>query len=214
MAENYDNSLENLGKRNSFVSQGGSWAEVSNTPFTYFKTTTGEGGIHAPLIIAGPGVEIGNFQTVTGMHVCDIFPTVIDLAGTSRPDNYKGSELAPLYGFSAMDFLAGNEVLVRNTTMDPLHFEMLECKAVIKGKWKAMMLQPPYANEPVWQLYDLSTDPLEKLDLASQEPEKLNELSEEWDRYASEVGYIKAEGDMLINKIGPEKFYKYESHSK
>jgi len=74
-----------------------------------------------------------------------------------------------------------------------------------------MMLQPPYANEPVWQLYDLSTDPLEKLDLASQEPEKLNELSEEWDRYASEVGYIKAEGDMLILTIGPEEFYKYES---
>ena len=187
---------------------------MSNTPFTYFKTTTGEGGIHAPLIMAGPGVEIGNFQTVTGMHVCDIFPTVLELAGTSRPDTYKGSELAPLYGFSAMDFLAGNEVLVRNTTMDPLQFEMLECKAVIKGKWKAMMLQPPYANEPVWQLYDLSTDPLEKLDLASQEPGKLNELSAEWDRYASEVGYIKAEGDMLINKIGAEKFYKYESHSK
>ena len=211
LAENYDNSLENLGKSNSFVSQGGSWAEVSNTPFTYFKTTTGEGGIHAPLIIAGPGVEIGNFQTVTGMHVCDIFPTVLDLAGTSRPDTYKGSELAPLYGVSAKEFLAGDNVLARNTTMDPLHFEMLECKAVIKGKWKAMMLQPPYANKPVWQLYDLSTDPLEKLDLASQEPEKLKELSAEWDKYAIEVGYIKAEGDMLILNIGPEEFYKYES---
>jgi len=211
LAENYDNSLENMGKSNSFVSQGGSWAEVSNTPFTYFKTTTGEGGIHAPLIIAGPGVKIGDYQTVTGMHVCDIFPTVIDLAGTSRPDTYKGNELAPLYGVSAKEFLAGNNVLVRNTEMDPLHFEMLECKAVIKGKWKAMMLQPPYASEAVWQLYDLSTDPLEKLDLASREPEKLNELSAEWDRYALEVGYIKAEGDMLILNIGPDEFYKYES---
>ena len=47
LAENYDNSFDNLGKSNSFISQGGAWAEVSNTPFTYFKTTTGEGGIHA-----------------------------------------------------------------------------------------------------------------------------------------------------------------------
>ena len=210
LAENYDNSYNNLGKRNSFVSQGGSWAEVSNTPFTYFKTTTGEGGIHAPLIISGPGVDIENFQTSTGMHVCDIFPTVIDLAGVSRPDCYKGNELAPLYGISAMKFLAGNDTLVRNTKVNPLHFEMIECRAIIMGKWKALMLQAPYANEPVWQLYDISKDPLEKYDLSSQEPDKLQELVAEWDKYTVEVGYIEAEGQMLMLEIGPDEFYKYE----
>ncbi len=213
LSKNYDNSIENLGKSNSFVSQGGSWAEVSNTPFTYFKTTTGEGGIHAPLIIAGPGAEIKNIQKNTGMHVCDIFPTVLDLAGVSRPDNYNGNELAPLYGISALKFLTGNDVMVRNTALDPLHFEMIECRAIIKGKWKAILLQIPYANEPVWQLYDLSTDPLEKLNLASQEPEKLKELINEWNEYARNVGYIQAKGEALISKIGPVEFFKYESRS-
>jgi arylsulfatase A-like enzyme len=214
LAENFDNSYANLGKSNSFISQGGAWAEVSNTPFTYFKTTTGEGGIHAPLIISGPNVKIRNLASNTGMHVCDIFPTVLDFAGVSRPDNYNGNELAPLYGFSAMKFLAGDNVQVRNTTINPLLFEMIECRAIIKGKWKAMMLQAPYANEPIWQLYDLSIDPLEKNDLALQEPEKLEELIKDWDEYANDVGYIKAEGEFLINKIGPEEFYKYESRSK
>ena len=214
LAENYDNSIENLGKRNSFVSQGGSWAEVSNTPFTYFKTTTGEGGIHAPLIVTGPGVKIKNIQNNTGIHVCDILPTLLDFAGVSRPDIYNGNELAPLYGMSAMEFLAGNEAKVRNTEIDPLFFEMLECRAIIKGKWKALMLQPPYINKPEWQLFNLSTDPLEKLDLASQEPEILKELSAEWDNYAISVGYIKAEGKPLIYKIGPEEFYKFKSSNK
>jgi len=214
LAENYDNSYSNLGKSNSFVSQGGAWAEVSNTPFTYFKTTTGEGGIHAPLIISGPGVEIKHIATKTGMHVCDIFPTVLDLIGVSRQEIYQGNKLAPLYGISAIEFLAGNDDLVRNTTIDPLHFEMIECRAIINGKWKAMMLQAPYASDSVWQLYDLSTDPLEKNDLASQEPEKLLELTKEWDEYALNVGYIKAEGEMLINKIGPVDFYKFENHNK
>ena len=158
--------------------------------------------------------KIRNLASNTGMHVCDIFPTVLDFAGVSRPDNYNGNDLAPLYGNSAMKFLSGDNVQVRNTTLNPLLFEMIECRAIIKGKWKAMMLQAPYADEPIWQLYDLSTDPVEKYDIASQQPEKLNELVKEWNEYAINVGYIKAEGEMLINKIGPEKFYKYESHSK
>ncbi len=214
LAENFDNNFSNLGKSNSFVSQGGSWAEVSNTPFTYFKTTTGEGGIHAPLIIAGPSVKIRNLATNSGMHVCDIFPTVLDLAGITRPDNYNGNELAPLYGFSAMKFLSGDDVQVRNTTINPLHFEMVECRATIKGKWKAMMLQPPYVDNPEWQLYDLSTDPLEKQNLASQQPVRLQELTQEWDKYAKNVGYIHAEGELLIIKIGPQEFYKYDSLGK
>ena len=90
---------------------------------------------------------------------------------------------------------------------------MIECRAVIKGKWKAMLLQAPYATQPTWQLYDLSKDPLEKYDMATQQPEKLNELVTVWDEYAINVGYIKAEGEMLINKIGPEEFYKYENLS-
>jgi arylsulfatase len=214
LSENYDNRLENMGRSSSFVSQGGAWAEVSNTPFTYFKTTTGEGGIHSPLIIKGPGVTTGNLQTLTGMHVCDIFPTVLDMAGVSRPGDYKGNELAPLYGLSAKEFLSGNEDLVRNTTTDPLHFEMMENKAVIKGNWKALMLQPPYATEPGWQLFDLSTDPLEKHNLASVETDILNELITEWNNYAKEVGYIKGEGEMILFEMGPEKFYEYENPDK
>jgi len=210
LAENFDNSLKNLGKSTSFISQGGSWAEVSNTPFTYFKTTTGKGGFHAPLIIKGPGIKIKNVQDNTGIHVCDIFPTILDIAEVSRPEIYNGNVLAPLYGISATEYLNGNKYYVRNTVTDPLFFEMIECRAIIKGSLKALLLQPPYADEPKWQLFDLSKDPLEKNDLATQETEILKELITDWDLYAVKVGYIKAEGEYHMRNVGPEEFYQFE----
>ena len=212
MAKHYDNSLKNMGRKGSFISQGGPWAEVSNTPFTYFKTTTGEGGIHSPLIISGPGVNLRGLRNTGGMHVCDIVPTLLDLAGVSRPDRVKGKKQAPLYGKSAKGFLAGDKQYVRDTEKEPLHFEMIENRAIIKGNWKALLLQPPFAEKPVWQLYNLVLDPIEKHDLASQKPEKLKELISDWKHYANEVGYIKAESKMLIEEIGPDKFYEFKKY--
>src|SRR5690606_28535869 len=52
----YDNRLEHMGRKGSFVSLGGAWAEVANTPLSYFKTTTYEGGTQVPLIVRGPGI--------------------------------------------------------------------------------------------------------------------------------------------------------------
>ena len=71
-------------------------------------------------------------------------------------------KLAPLFGKSAKPFLSGKQTKVRDTEEDPLFFEMVENRAVIKGRWKALMLQPPFVSEPIWQLFDLSADPLEK----------------------------------------------------
>ena len=73
------------------------------------------------------------------------------------------------------------------------------------------MLQPPYAKKPEWHLFDLATDPLEKKNLALEEPEILEELIQEWNEYAKSNGYIEAEGGMLIFEIGPEAFYNYET---
>ena len=53
----FDNSLENIGRINSFVGIGIGWACASAGPLDYFKLTVGEGGIRTPLIIAGPGVK-------------------------------------------------------------------------------------------------------------------------------------------------------------
>jgi arylsulfatase len=40
IAKDYNNRFGNYGKINSFISIGGAWAEVANTPLSYFKLTT------------------------------------------------------------------------------------------------------------------------------------------------------------------------------
>ena len=41
-----------------------------------------------------------------------------------------------------------------------------------------------------WHLYNLSVDPGETHDLASEQPETLKKLRVAWNRYASEVGVV------------------------
>lgn len=40
----FDNRYENIGRKNSFISYGPHWADVSNAPYgRYHKTTSGQG---------------------------------------------------------------------------------------------------------------------------------------------------------------------------
>lgn len=207
-SQGFDNSLENMGRTNSFVSQGGSWAEVSATPYTYYKTTTGEGGIRTPLIVSGKGVETNGIKNPT-MHVTDIFPTILDYIGVERPNTYKENTLNPLYGQSAKSFLTNNSESVRNTMNEPLCFELNGYKAVIKGDWK-LIYSDEFSTDTKWQLVNLADDPGEKIDLAEQNPEKFKELKKDWEEYSIKYGYIKPEGKMHVIDIGAEAFYKFE----
>ncbi len=54
----FDNSYENMGRPNSFVSYDAGWAEAGATPFSYYKGTSGEGGVRVPLIISGPNIKV------------------------------------------------------------------------------------------------------------------------------------------------------------
>ena len=88
-----DNSLENMGREGSFVSIGGAWAEVANTPLSYFKTTTYEGGTQVPLILAGPGIGKRGIDTSQLLHATDILPTVLDFIGAGLPAEREGQSL-------------------------------------------------------------------------------------------------------------------------
>ncbi|MEM9533912.1 MAG: sulfatase-like hydrolase/transferase, partial [Pseudomonadota bacterium] len=47
-----------------------------------FKSTLYQGGIHVPLVIAGPGISAGSINHSMA-HVVDVFGTVLELAGAS-----------------------------------------------------------------------------------------------------------------------------------
>mgnify|MGYP000876008990 CR=1 FL=1 len=206
----FDNSLDNYGRIGSFISVGGAWAEVSNTPLSYVKTTTYEGGIQTPLIVAGGPVEKRGIVTDQMLHVADIVPTMLELAGLERPTERNGEAVPELYGRSLAPMLTGaSDGPVRGED-DALCFEMIECRSVLKGNWKSVLMVPPYGTGERWELYNLGDDPREKHDLAEQMPEKVAEMQAAWDEYAERVGYIEGNGVSAVGELGGvERFFEY-----
>ncbi len=205
----YDNSLANMGRRGSFVSIGGAWAEVANTPLSYFKTTTYEGGTQVPLIIRGPGVMKRGVDASQLLHATDVLPTVLDFVGASRPAERNGKPLEPLYGRSWKPYLTGETSAGVRGPFDAIGFEMMECRAVLKGDWKLLFMAPPY-GENDWHLYNVGEDPRELNNLAARYPQKFAELKAEWDAYACAVGYIEAGEIKQLEGMAPEDFFRFE----
>lgn len=208
IARDYDNSLGHMGRKGSFVSIGGAWAEVANTPLSYFKTTSYEGGTQVPLIVAGPGIERRGVETGQMLHVTDVLPTLLDFAGMQRPDRRGDEVLAPLYGRSWKPWLAGQTTAPIRGPFDALGFEMMECRAVIKGDWKLVFMAPPYGQNE-WHLYNLRDDPREMDNVATVHPGKMEEMQAEWEAYARSVGYITAEGPAQLVAMTPEEFFRF-----
>lgn len=81
---NSDNRLENIGRKGSRNAIGFEWAVTCNSPLRLIKGTIAEGGIRSPLIVTGPGVASGR-RSNTVLHVMDMAPTFLSIAGATHP---------------------------------------------------------------------------------------------------------------------------------
>ncbi|MBS1110289.1 MAG: sulfatase, partial [Anaeromyxobacteraceae bacterium] len=99
-AKNWSNTHPNAwGDPGSYVAYGPMWAQVSMTPFSQYKGWVAEGGIRNALIVSGPAVKRAKGDINHGvMHVADILPTLLEIAGASYPKAQGGQELPPLLG--------------------------------------------------------------------------------------------------------------------
>ena len=203
----FDNSLENMGKPNSFVSLQGAWAEVTATPYSYFKTTTGEGGVRVPFIISGPGVAVKGVDATNKILGTDIMPTLLEITGTKRPDTFENNKLAAMTGTSFNKMLRDHKSTVRDEK-NGFGIESLENKAYLKGDWKIRFLMPPFGDGKSWQLFNLKEDPSEQQDLSEKYPDKFHEMLSGWMEYTQAVGYIPYYGGRAYSVLGPENFFK------
>jgi len=162
---------------------------VSATPFWMFKGFLTEGGIRSPLIIARPGKDDANaLNTEAVLHVKDMAPTLLDLAGIEPPKTFDGHDVLPMQGVSWAPMMAGQVASPRGAD-DVLGFEFWGVRAVRKGPWKLVWVHEPIGDAD-WQLFDLDRDPGETQDLADAHPEIVTALIAEWERYAAENGVI------------------------
>lgn len=147
----------------SYLTQGKPWANASNTPYRKFKTTDYEGGTRTPMIAYWPGVIEPGTTTDRVGHLVDFMPTLLQLAGQIPTEELPGESLLPA--------LRG-ESIERSW---PIYWQFGKAKAIRDERYKLVL-----EGKGAWELYDLQADPVELNDLASELPEKVNEMKSAW----------------------------------
>jgi arylsulfatase A-like enzyme len=170
------------GDPGSYVAYGPMWAQVSMTPFSQYKGWLAEGGIRNALIVSGPAVKRPKGSINHGvMHVADLMPTLLEIAGASYPKTHEGRELPALMGKSWGKVLAGQAESPR-TEQDYLAWEIFGNRAVRQGEWKLRWEYKPLGKGD-WELFNVAADPAERNDLAAERPDKVKALVALWDSY-------------------------------
>ena len=170
-----NNDKAALGTKGSFVGAGEAWANVSNAPFQKYKGWVDEGGIKVPMIVHWPE-HLKEKNTIESevVHVIDILPTILELAGVSN------SNLSYLLkGKSIWPVLQGKDLEPRT-----LYWEFNHNKAIRDGDWKLVMGAPDFR----WRLYNLKNDPNETNDLISKESERFLNLRLKHAGWSNEMG--------------------------
>lgn len=188
MNEAFDNSPANMGRRGSYIDYGAQWAQVGSTPFPYFKGLTTQGGVQVPAIIKHASVKKPGTINREIMHVMDIMPTFLQLAGVEHPaPEFKGRTVEPMQGLSIIPALQGEALPER-----AIGWELFGRKGLRKGDLKLTWMTAPYGTGE-WQLFNLANDPTESKDLSASQPEKLAELLKDWDAYAKRNNVLEGE---------------------
>jgi arylsulfatase len=107
--------------------------------------------------------------------------TLIEVAGTKHPREYRGRAVTPLAGESFAGLLRG-ETWGRAA---PLFWEHEGNSAARRENWKLVRMHPG-----AWELYDLERDRTELVNQADRYPDLVRELSISYDDWARRCGVL------------------------
>ena len=199
----YDNSLENIGRKDSFVWYGVRWAQAATAPSRLYKMFSTQGGCRVPLVVKPAKTaskDVGGKITDTFCTVMDVVPTILELAGLKHPGEiYKGQPVAPIRGSSWVPYLsaiskagAGDPILKTekiHSDEQVTGWEICGSGALRKGRYKITYV--PYPKGPQrWEMFDIVEDPGEVFDISLDKSEEFRELLGLWEVYKQEVGVV------------------------
>ncbi|SDJ08503.1 arylsulfatase [Alteribacillus bidgolensis] len=187
--ELYD-SIDEMGGTSTQSNYPRGWAQVSNTPFKYYKKNTYFGGARVPLIIQWPdGIKKKGEIRDQYHHVIDVTPTILDILDIKMPDVYKGVTQLPLHGKSMFYTFNDNAPSARKTQ----YFELLGDRAIYHEGWKAVTLHKTGTSfdQDKWELYNVEDDFSEFHDLSDQYPQMVKKLKEKWLEEAEQFSVLR-----------------------
>jgi arylsulfatase A-like enzyme len=172
------------GPEDTYASYGRAWANLSNTPFRFYKRWVHEGGIAAPFVVHWPagGLATGTVVDLPAQLV-DVLPTLLDCTGAQYP-----AAAPPLEGRSILPALRGGA-----PEPVPLYWEHTGNAAIRAGRWKLVREHPG-----PWELYDIVADRTELHDVAAHRPHVVAGLAARWERWAQRVGATRWEDTLAL----------------
>ncbi len=155
-----------------FSDNGGPTRELtsSNLPLRGGKGQVFEGGIRVPFLFQWPGTLPQGVVEHRPMISLDLFTTACALAEASPPTN------RTIDGVNLIPYLTGEN---RGRPHDVLFWRLGKRTAIRVEDWK--LLRDSRSRNTGWQLYDLANDPSETQDLATKQPQRVQQLNQIWE---------------------------------
>lgn len=196
------------------------WAWAGDTPFQWTKQVASHfGGTRNPMIVSWPKVIKDTGKQRPQFHHCiDIAPTLLEVAGITQPTVVNGYVQRPIEGVSlAYTFSSGTESEPSHRTEQ--YFEMLGNRAMYADGWMACCRHGrlPWEtsgsfsfDEDIWELYHITEDYSQAVDLADQEPARLRQLQDLFMASAAKYNVLPLDdrfAERLDVTLRPSYFY-------
>lgn len=217
-----DNTLILVLSDNAAGAQGGvgpwGWAWAGNTPFRLWKRHGWVGGSRVPLIAHWPK-HIRDYGGTRAQfaHAIDLVPTVLDACTVDAPEVVDGVTQSRLHGASLLATFADPAAPDPRSVQ---YFEMLGSRSIFADGWKAttdhdgvkdaQLLLPGDRDldEDRWSLFRLDEDFSESRDVASEHPEVLERLKQQWSAEA-EANNVLPLCESLIDRLSAATELQY-----
>jgi arylsulfatase len=167
------------------------WASALNTPFPYYKLMASRlGGVRNGLVVSWPARLKQHGLRSQFVDVTDVTPTILEATGVKPPESLAGVAQQPFDGVSFAYSFTNATAPTRHRTQ---YFEVFGNAAIYHDGWllaEAVKVDPrmdaafPDPQAP-WQLYDLSHDWSQTIDVAVAHPDKVAELKALWQAEAT-----------------------------
>lgn len=174
------------------------WAWALDTPFQWMKQVASHfGGTRNAMAMSWPrGIADHGGLRSQFHHVIDVMPTLLDLCGVAQPTHVNGIEQLPVEGVSMRYALDDAQVQSRRTTQ---YFELLGNRGIYHEGWMASCFHgrtpwTRFASVPFdgeqerWELYDITDDFSQSVDLSAEHPDRLTAMIERFEQEAARVG--------------------------
>jgi arylsulfatase/arylsulfatase A len=174
-----------------FFTDNGEATVGYNAGYRGHKSDVYEGGIKSPFFAHWPKrLKPGTRSDRIAAHI-DVLPTLLGACGVTPPKGLKidGLDLLPLLEGRAGDWPDRALFFQAHRGDAPVAYH--NC-AVRTQDWKLVRIsgfgrEKPPPGEPVFELFDIRTDPFEKADVAAKHPEVVARLKKDYDAWFKDV---------------------------